>query len=139
MRPAWLAGITVAIIGLAACGGSGGHTTDLKTPKRAPALPAAQTRVPTPAVTTPATAPPTTRPSPPTTPRTIPPTTPPAPPTTMRTLPPTTVRTVPPTTLRTLPPMTTPTTPHVMSGIPQGGGDHDGDNFGGPNDGDGGI
>jgi hypothetical protein len=47
---------------------------------------------------------------------------------------------VPPMTMRTFSPMTTPTTARVMSGIPQGGGgDHDGDNFGGPNDRDGGI
>lgn len=60
--------------------------------------------------------------------------------TTMRTIPPPSVRTMPRTTMRTFPPMTTPITSHMMSGIPQGGGgDRDGDNFGGPDDHDGGT
>jgi hypothetical protein len=39
---------------------------------------------------------------------------------------------------RTFPSTTAPSVPHLMSVIPHGGaGDHDGDNFGGPNDEDG--
>jgi hypothetical protein len=48
--------------------------------------------------------------------------------------------TPPPATMTTPPPAATPPPPPPVSGIPQGGGgDHDGDNNGGPSDGDGDI